>query len=151
MNLADLLGAAATRDPTRPAITDLASGRSLDYATLAGRVDDAARQLRAAGVERGQRVALAAENALGHVPAAFGILAAGACLVPLAPTLRPAEVAAVLEETDVNARVTLRDDAPVLEWIDRKREPPPGFAATDAAFIRFTGGVGGCPACCASA
>jgi long-chain acyl-CoA synthetase len=141
MNLADVVGAAAACHPTRPAITELASGRSLDYATLAGRVDDAARRLRAAGVERGQRVALAAENVLGHVPAAFGVLAAGACLVPLAPTLRPAEVAAVLDETDVNARVTLRDDAPVLEWIDRTREPPPGFAATDAAFIRFTSGT----------
>src|SRR5262245_23138239 len=141
VNLADLVGVSAARHPTRPAITDLATGRSLDYATLAGRIDDTARTLRAAGVERGQRVALAAENTLGHVPAAFGILAAGACLVPLAPTLRPAEVATILDETDVNARVTLRGDAPVLEWIERTRQPPPGFAATDAAFIRFTSGT----------
>jgi long-chain acyl-CoA synthetase len=141
VNLAELVGATAARHPMRPAITDLASGRTLDYATLAGRIDDAARMVRAAGVERGQRVALAADNVLGHVPAAFGILAAGACLVPLAPTLRPAEVATVLDETDVNARVTLRDDVPALEWIDRAREPPPGFAAMDAAFIRFTSGT----------
>jgi long-chain acyl-CoA synthetase len=141
MNLADLVGTAVKRDPTRPAITDLASGRSIDYGALAGRIDDVVRTLRAAGIEHGQRVALAAENTLGHVPAAFGILAAGACLVPLAPTLRPAEVATILDETDVNARVTLRDDAPALEWIDRSREPPPGFATIDAAFIRFTSGT----------
>jgi hypothetical protein len=103
MNLAELVAAAANARSGAPGDHDLASGGSLDYGALAARIDDVARTLRAAGVERGQRVALAAENTLGHVPAAFGILAAGACLVPLAPTLRPAEVAAVLDETDVNA------------------------------------------------
>ena len=107
-----LVGASAARHPARPAITDLASGRSLDYATLAAAIEDVARQLRARG--RGARPA---DRARGRrtrsatCPAAFGILAAGGCLVPLAPTLRPAEVSAVLDETDVNARVTLRDDA----------------------------------------
>jgi long-chain acyl-CoA synthetase len=141
MTLVDVLAASADRHGARPAITELASGRTLDYATLLARVEAVAGTLRRAGIAPGQRVALVAENTLGHVPAAFGILAAGACLVPVAPTLRPAEIAAIYADTDVNARIELRDDEPVLAWVDRERPAAPGFAATDAAFLRFTSGT----------
>jgi acyl-CoA synthetase (AMP-forming)/AMP-acid ligase II len=141
MTLPDLLAESAVRHRSRPALTDLASGRTLDFAALASEVERIATHLRRDGVERGQRIALAAENVLGHVPAAFGVLAAGACLVPIAPTLRPAEVTAVLEETDVNGIVRLGDDGPVLAWVDRARRPADGFDAIDAAFVRFTSGT----------
>ena len=141
MTLVDLVASSADRHGRRPAITELATGRTLDYRGLFARVEAMAVLLRRAGIMPGQRVALVAENSLGHVPAAFGVLAAGACLVPVAPTLRPAEIAAIHAETDVNATITLRDDEPVLAWIDRERPAAPDFAATDAAFLRFTSGT----------
>jgi long-chain acyl-CoA synthetase len=141
MSLVRLLVESADRHGRRPAITDLASGRTLDYASVRARVEAVADGLRRSGVRSGHRVALVAENTLGHVPTAFGILATGACLVPVAPTLRPAEMATVLAETDVNASVRLRDDEPVLEWVDRERQPVAGFEATNAAFVRFTSGT----------
>lgn len=141
MSLADVLFESARRHGARPALSDLASGRSLDYRGLGDAAERVATALRRAGVARGHRVALAAENALAHVPTAFGVLAAGASLVPIAPTLRPAEVAAVVNETDVNAVVRLRDDEPAVEWIDRERTPVAGFDALDVAFVRFTSGT----------
>ncbi len=141
MTLVDVLGTSVARHGRRSAITDLASGRTLDYATLGAEVERIARDLRRDGVEGGQRIALVADNVLGHVPAAFGILATGACLVPIAPTLRPAEIAAVVEETDVNGVVRLGDDVPTLAWVDRRRRAADGFDAVEAAFVRFTSGT----------
>jgi long-chain acyl-CoA synthetase len=141
MTLVDVLVATARAHATRPALTHLASGASLDYGGLLAATERMAGALARAGVVRGQRVALAAENTLAHVPAAFAVLAAGGCLVPIAPTLRPAEVSAVLVETDVNAVVRLRDGEPVVEWVDRDRAPLPGFEELDAAFVRFTSGT----------
>jgi acyl-CoA synthetase (AMP-forming)/AMP-acid ligase II len=141
MSLVDVLATSVARHGARPAITDLASGRTLDYAGVLARAEAVAKDLARAGVVAGQRVALVAENTLDHVPVAFGILASGACLVPIAPTLRAAEIATVLAEIDVNAVVRLRDETPAVEWIDRDRPAAPGFDATDAAFVRFTSGT----------
>ena len=141
MTLFDVVVGAAERHGSRPAITELASGRSLDFTGVLAAAEARAGTLRKAGVERGHRVALVADNTLAHVPTAFGVLATGACVVPVAPSLRPAEVAAVLDETDVNAIVRVDGDATAVEWVDRERAPEAGLAALDAAFVRFTSGT----------
>lgn len=141
MNLFELLVGTADRQGSRPAVTDLGSGRGLDYSGVLAAAERVARTLRTHGVEPGQRVALVAENTLAYVPTAFGILASGACLVPIGLTLRPNEMAAVLATIDVNAVVRLPGDDLVLEWVDRGREPSPGFLDTNAAFVRFTSGT----------
>jgi acyl-CoA synthetase (AMP-forming)/AMP-acid ligase II len=141
MTLFDVLVAAADRYGTRPAVTEIVSGRTLDYAAMRARAERVAERLRREGVAPGQRIAMTAGNDLAHVPAAFGLLATGACLVPVAPTLRPAEIAAVLGDTDVNAVVRVDDGDVGVEWIDRARAGAPGFEACDAAFVRFTSGT----------
>jgi acyl-CoA synthetase (AMP-forming)/AMP-acid ligase II len=141
VSLVDVLVASADRHGARPALTDLATGKTLTYADVLAEAERLAATLRREGVGPGQRVALVAENGLAHVPSAFGILAAGACLVPVAATLRPAEVAAVLDETDVNAVVRLAGEEPTFAWIDRDRPAVAGFDALDAAFVRFTSGT----------
>ncbi|MEO8084177.1 MAG: class I adenylate-forming enzyme family protein [Ardenticatenales bacterium] len=141
MNLFDVLVAAADRHGAQPALTDLASDVTLTYADVLGTAEGVAHMLRQQGVEPGQRVALLAGNGLAHVPTAFGIVASGACVVPIAPTLRAAEVDAVLAGTDVNAVVRLAEGAAVLEWIDRERRAPAGFEALNPAFVRFTSGT----------
>jgi long-chain acyl-CoA synthetase len=123
-------------------LTELRSGRSLTYGAVRTAADDVERTLRAAGVVPGQRIALIATDGLPYIPTAFGLLATGACMVPIAPTLRPAEQAAILRDTDVNAIIRLAaDGTPVLEWIARDLAPAAGFAALDAAFIRFSSGT----------
>ena len=71
-------------------MTDVRSGRSLTYRELAAEADRVAAFLIAQGVEPGQRIALMAPNDQAYLPAAFGLLAAGACVTPLASSLTPA-------------------------------------------------------------
>lgn len=141
MNLFDVLVGTADGYGGRPALTDVATGVTLSYAEVLGMAERTAHLLRLQGVEPGQRVALVAGTTLAHVPTAFGILATGACVVPIAPALRPAEVDAVLAETDVNAIVRFREGEPFFEWVDRARQGADGFDAMDPAFVRFTSGT----------
>lgn len=143
MRLPDLLRASAARHPERPALTDVASGRTLTYAALLAAADETAAALRAAGVAAPQRIALVGSGSLAYVGVAFGILAAGACMVPIASNLRAAERVQILDGIDVNGVVHVPDDgAPwSFAWIDRARRPPAGFAALDAAFVRFSSGT----------
>ena len=159
MNLADLLRASAEKHGQRPAVTDVESGRALTYDALAREAERVAAFLVAHGVEQGQRVALLAPNGLGYLPAAFGLLATGACLTPIALNLAPPEIAKVLKEIDVNAcltwpgaegllgggaRATITEGACEgfgFQWIDRRASAPGAFGRLNPAFVRFTSGT----------
>jgi acyl-CoA synthetase (AMP-forming)/AMP-acid ligase II len=159
VNLAELLDATSARWPGRPAVTDVRSGRALTYAELAGEAERVAGFLRARGVRPGQRIGLLAPNALAYVPAAFGLLRTGACLVPVAESLTPSEVAEILSRVEVNgclawpraASRSASDDAAVLaggvcegfqfRWIDRDAAGAAGLERLNPAFIRFSSGT----------
>ncbi|PYM73421.1 MAG: hypothetical protein DME03_15520 [Candidatus Rokuibacteriota bacterium] len=158
MNLADLLHASAERYAARRALTDVRSGRSLSYGQLAREAQRVAAFLKAQGVETGQRIGLLAPNDPAYVPAAFGLLAAGGCLVPLASNLTPTEIAEIVREVQLNGCLAWPGaDAPpgaghaVLEggecanftfaWLDRDARSPDEFYSLDPAFIRFTSGT----------
>ncbi|MCC6765362.1 MAG: AMP-binding protein [Deltaproteobacteria bacterium] len=143
MSLGDLLHASAVRHGARPAITEVAAGRTLDYAELAARADTAAAALRSAGVAAPHRIALLGTSSLAYVAVAFGILAAGGCLVPIAANVRDAERDEIFRTIDVNGVVAVPDDGGdwSFAWLDRARRPPEGFAALDPAFVRFSSGT----------
>jgi long-chain acyl-CoA synthetase len=159
VNLADVLVAAAQRHGDRPAVTDVRTGRSLTYEALARASEAVAAFLRSQGVRPGQRIGLLSPNSLDYFPAAFGLLASGACLVPLATTLARPEMTQVLDEVDVNAslafvgadalpgaahrRACVGGDGPAFtfEWVAQEREGPAELRAMDPAFIRFTSGT----------
>ena len=143
MNLADLLRATAERHPDRLALSDVVSGRSLTYAALLAEVDAVATTLRAAGVRAPQRIALVGSNSFAYVGVAFGILAAGGCLTPIAANLRDAEREKILTGIDVNGIVRVPEDGTpwTFEWIDRERSAPEGFAELHPAFVRFSSGT----------
>ncbi len=143
MSLADLLFTTAARAADRPALTDLASGGTVTYGTLAADAERAAAALRHAGVEAGMRVALVGSGGLPYVGVAFGILAARGCLVPVAAHQREPERAAILDGLAVHAVVDLPDDgtAWTFTWRDRAAVSPAGFHAMDPAFIRFSSGT----------
>jgi acyl-CoA synthetase (AMP-forming)/AMP-acid ligase II len=159
MNLWALLDATSARHPRRPAVTDVRSGRTLTYGDLAHQAARVSTFLRARGVEPGQRIGLLAPNGLGYLPAAFGVLAAGACLVPIAEHLTPSERAELLDRVDVNgclvwARTAVAPegcDSAVLAggpgegftfaWVNRAARGAAGLAGVDPAFIRFTSGT----------
>jgi len=90
-----------------------------------------------------QRIALVAANSFAYIGVAFGILAAGGCLVPIAANLRDAEREQILTGIDVNAVVRVPEDgAPwTFAWIDRERPTRTGFAELHPAFVRFSSGT----------
>lgn len=144
MSLAALLFETAARHAGRPALTDLATGRSLSYGALAAEAERIAAACRRDGVGRGTRVALVGSGGLAYVGTAFGILAAGGCLVPVAANLRDSEQEAVLSSLAVAAVLDLPDDGAsdaAFAWRDRDAPSPAGFAALDPAFIRFSSGT----------
>ncbi len=160
MSLAEVLGTSASRHGHRPAVTDTATGRSLTYAALAREAERVATFLASQGVGAHHRIGLLAPNETAHLPAAFGLLAAGACLVPIGQNLRPSELDQIVGGVDLNgclaspradAPLGAWSDAPALDggecdgyrfrWIDRSRQAPAGFGALDPAFIRFTSGT----------
>jgi acyl-CoA synthetase (AMP-forming)/AMP-acid ligase II len=159
MNLAELLNAAAVRHPHRPAATDVRAGRTLTYGELAVEVERVAAFLRALGVEPGQRIGLRAPNGLAYLAAAFGLLEAGACLVPVAQSLTPTEAGEILRGVDVNgclagpppdAALGPGERAPLIggacdgftfHWVDREAQGPAGLTEVHPAFIRFTSGT----------
>lgn len=158
MNLVDLLYASAERYASCRALTDVRSGRSLSYGQLVREAQRVAAFLKTRGVENGQRIGLLAPNDLAYVPAAFGLLAAGACLVPLASNLTPTEIAEIVREVQLNgclawpgaeappgARGAAVQDGEcagfTFTWLDRDARAPADFYSLDPAFIRFTSGT----------
>src|SRR5213594_3776816 len=159
MNLAELLHASAARHTNRPGVTDVRSGRSLSYGQLAREAERVATFLIAQGVEPGQRIGLVAPNALAYLPAAFGLLATGACLTPLASHLTQAETAQIMTEVQVNgclswpkaARLSAREGGVIVSggecdgftfwWTDRGAQGPTEFRQLNPAFLRFTSGT----------
>jgi len=81
--LHELIFAVAADQPAQPALIDGASGRVVDYATLASRALKIAALLQARGVQPGDPVALSLPRGSDAVVAVLGILAAGACYVPI--------------------------------------------------------------------
>jgi HIP---CoA ligase len=97
---------AASRCGDAEAVVD--GGRRIDFATLGGMVDTAARALIASGVERGDRVAIWAPNSLEWIVAALGVTTTGAALVPINTRFRGAEAAFVLQRSRARALFTVR-------------------------------------------
>src|SRR5438093_9445381 len=155
MNLADLLYASAERHSPRRAVTDVRSGRSVSYGQLAREAQRVTAFLKTAGVEPGQRIGLLAPNDLAYIPAAFGLLASGACFVPVASNLTPAEIAQIVGEVRLNGCLAWPKadalagevvkggecDGFTFQWLDRGAEAPAEFHSLNAAFIRFTSGT----------
>jgi long-chain acyl-CoA synthetase len=159
VNLVELVHASARTHSHRPAVTDVRSGHSLSYADLGREVERVAEFLTRAGVKPGQRVGLLAPNGTAHLPAAFGLLATGACLVPIAAGLMPSEIAKIAKEVEVNGclawpradplpasgdRWTLSGgecDGFTFQWLARDIEGPEALRRLNPAFIRFTSGT----------
>jgi long-chain acyl-CoA synthetase len=159
VNVVELVHASVRRHPRRPAVTDVRSGQSLTYAELGRDIERVHAFLLGEGVRPGQRIGLLAPNGLAYLPAAFGLLATGACLVPIAANLTPAEIAKILTEVEVNgclawpkadrlsgptARTALAAGECrgfTFQWLARDVEGPAGLGRLNPAFIRFTSGT----------
>ncbi|MYE60336.1 MAG: long-chain fatty acid--CoA ligase, partial [Alphaproteobacteria bacterium] len=113
----------AARRPEKTALVDLASGRSIDYAGMDGRVGRLAGFMRDRfGIAPGDRVALLAENSSDYLEVQFACFRIGAVFVPLNWRLTVPEL-----------NYIVGDAAPKAMIHDR------GFAETAAAVQAVTG------------
>jgi long-chain acyl-CoA synthetase len=100
-----LLDDAAAHGPRRTAARFL--GRRLSYGDLKHASDTLAFALRGLGVSPGDRVALLLPNAPPFIIAYYGILKAGAVVVPLNPLASPDELAAQLNDSGAETLITI--------------------------------------------
>jgi len=100
----ELVSATAQARPTAVALRY--RSQQLDYAGLAGGIDQVASALLALGIGAGERVAVYLEKRVETVLALFGAAAAGAVFVPVNPLLKPAQVAHILNDCGVRVLVT---------------------------------------------
>jgi acyl-CoA ligase (AMP-forming) (exosortase A-associated) len=94
----------ARRTPGAPALVH--GAQRLDYAALADAQEAAMQRLLAAGIKRGERVAIYLEKRVEAVAAMFGAAAAGAVFVPVNPLLKPEQVAYILRDCQVKILLT---------------------------------------------
>jgi acyl-CoA ligase (AMP-forming) (exosortase A-associated) len=102
----------AQSTPDAPAL--LFRDQSFNYAQLQLQVEAVASALLALGVGAGERVAVYLPKQPETVFSLFGTAAAGACLVPINPLLKPRQVAHILPHCNVRVLIT---SAPRLETL----------------------------------
>ncbi|MCB0840562.1 MAG: AMP-binding protein, partial [Bacteroidetes bacterium] len=101
LNLSVILEDSARRFANSPAFTFM--GNSLTFAQVNGAANQIANGLRSKGIKPGDKVALSCFN-LPYFPMIyFGILKAGATVVPLSVLLKKDEIAYHLQDSDSKA------------------------------------------------
>ena len=96
--------AQATRTPSATAV--VAAAESLDYATLAARVERLARRIAALGLGAEAKVGIVVDRSAALPVSMLGVLAAGASYVPLDPGLPSERLAYVASDAGLAALVT---------------------------------------------
>ncbi|OOC11444.1 acyl-CoA ligase (AMP-forming), exosortase A system-associated [Thioalkalivibrio halophilus] len=115
--LHELILASARRRPDAPALTHGDQQRS--YRELSGDVMRQAAALRRNGVQPNDRVAVFLDKRPETVVALFAAMAAGGVAVPVNPTLKPHQVAHILQDAGAMALVTSRGRlGPLAEFLN---------------------------------
>jgi long-chain acyl-CoA synthetase len=105
--VADLLAAAARAEPTKIALSEAATGRTVTWAGLDDLADRVAHGLSSAGMVAGYRVMIAVTNRIEFVAAYLGVLRARMVAVPINTRSATGEVVRML--VDSGARMVLAD------------------------------------------
>ena len=105
----ELMAECETCHRDRDAIVDVEAGKTLTFRQLGQEARRAAAAFMAAGVERGDRVAIWAPNIWEWVVAALGLHSAGAALIPLNTRFKGREAAYILRRSRAKILVTVTE------------------------------------------
>jgi long-chain acyl-CoA synthetase len=161
MNLASAFAESTARNENKTAI--FWGDSEISYGRLRRQTNWMAATLRSEFVvKKGDRVGVWLKNCPEFVPALFGVLQAGAVVVPINNFLKPNEVSYILTDggidvlivdaTSSEAVAKLRETHPSLQTLLVERieeidlsEPLPALAESDLAVIIYTSGTTGHP------
>src|SRR5215469_14434420 len=101
MDLGQMLAQTAARNPDKPAI--IFNDQTTTYAEFDRRANQVANALIARGILPGDRVALYIQNIPLFMEAYFGILKAGAVVVPMNPAFKVGEIGYMLQDSGAKA------------------------------------------------
>ena len=118
----DALSHAAERFGSSSAIEE--GDVRLDFESLATSAEKAARGFLAAGIHRGDRIAIWAPNIHEWIVAAIGLQSVGAILVPLNTRLKKNEAAYILEKSGARLLLTVTDFLGV-DYVEEIRDVAP--------------------------
>jgi long-chain acyl-CoA synthetase len=113
--LPDIIRAHAAEHPNQLALVE--GGEALTYAGLAALMDRIAFALQRDGGSAGGAVAICARTSINYAAAFCGVLAAGAAVVPLAPSSTPTSLMMMLEDSGAEVFLLDRDTANTLKGI----------------------------------
>jgi acyl-CoA synthetase (AMP-forming)/AMP-acid ligase II len=139
-SLVHMLRNTVERDPGREALVETSGGPRLTYRELWDRASRVAGGLRAAGVARGDRVAIRLGNGVDWVLACFGTVLAGGVVVPVNTRLTDDEVSYVV--TDSGSRYVMMPGERLPDATAYVTDDP---APDDPAAIFYTSGTTGFP------
>jgi long-chain acyl-CoA synthetase len=159
LNLAECFFHRADQQPDHPLILGQDAGRATSYAGFRDEVQQLARQLAQAGVERGDNIGLHHRSGRDYIAFIYAVWTCGACVTPLPLELTAAEKREVFQHIHIDAVISgaeivgqLMDcvespvpltPAAVFARAHVVCAPPSPLAAVNAAFIRFTSGTTG--------
>jgi acyl-CoA synthetase (AMP-forming)/AMP-acid ligase II len=106
----------------------------LSFQGLADLMAQVAQSLIASGIKPGDRVAIWAPNSISWIPAALGVLAVGAWLVPLNTRLKGEEAAYILDKTDAAMLLTV-DGFLGFNYVELLRACAPSLRALNKTVI----------------
>ena len=145
MTVVDAIRVHAWERPDHAAlVVDGATPELVGYAALVERVDAHASRLRAHGVAPAARCGLVARQGRGFIEAALGIMASGACLVPIGDEPAPAALERLAADACLHHVVREADDFACVDVASPARFAPDveaAFAALRPAYLRFTSGT----------
>ena len=146
----DVLRAAASQTPNRPALT--LADTTLTFAEVQAMSDHLAGALHRRGVRHGDRVTWWANVAIECPPLYYALASLGAIFVPMNPSFRDDEAAAIVSMVDPVLQIS--DDAhagdvTIAELLDEAPSPRPDvddqISETDPDVIFCTSGTTGTP------
>jgi len=112
LTITDALNKTAAADPGRVAL--IFHDKQLNYGQLAGAAARLAGGLRGLGVRPGDRVALMCPNSDAFAVAYFGIMRAGATVVPINSLFKAEEIAFMLSDSEAKAALVFAPFAPAF-------------------------------------
>ena len=122
---------AAQQFPAKTAV--VCGNERLTYSQFASRVSRLAGALREMGVQPGDRVAYLSGNCHRLLEAYYGVLEAGAVLLPLNIRLTPNELAYILNDSGAKVLLFQEQFSPMVEGFQRELQSVKKFVGLDHA------------------